>query len=111
MKNWKPASAVFFGGTSQIVAIKGRRVRPKTALFSAALFDPIHNRHNTVDLKAGSIGFVANPHPQAPALLLAFPQLPMAAATTLEALMRGPAVNVVVINEPTFRMQFEVEVS
>ena len=61
MLNWKPAFSVFQGGTQQVKALIGKRVRVKQNLYSAAIYDSIHKKHNTTDLKKGAIGVIANP--------------------------------------------------
>ena len=109
MPIWKVASAVFTGGTEQIKQLKGRRVRTKRQLELNA-YDPIHNRQETVTIRPGSIGILSNHHPsQLSMLLIAFDQRPNAIITTLESMTRGNAFKVIVVNEPTFKMQFEVE--
>jgi hypothetical protein len=109
MSSWKLASSVFFGGTGQIQAIKGRRVRARVPLSNFNVYDPINPRTETFSVRAGAIGLIANPHPNRPELLIAFPLNPALAPTTLDNLMRTGGFKVVMVNEPTFRLQFEIE--
>ena len=53
MKTWKPASAVFVGGTHQVLSLQGTRVRVKTSMLSAALHDAIGHTQHTALLAAG----------------------------------------------------------
>jgi hypothetical protein len=107
MPTWKPASAVFPGGTQAIKALVGARVRNRVPLGSVPLFDPIHNTHATIGLSAGTVGFIANP--VGANLLIAIPSLPGPAPTSLAQLQRTGQFRVVTVNEPTFKHQFEVE--
>jgi hypothetical protein len=107
MSTWKPASAVFMGGTQQIKSLVGARVRTRTHLLSCPLFDPIQNTPGTTDIPVGAVGFVANPHGES--LLIAFPSHPGTLPRSLTELQRGGRFKVVVVNEPTFKQQFEVE--
>ena len=107
MPTWKPASAVYPGGTQAIKALVGARVRLRGHLHSAPLFDPIHNTHATIALSPGTVGFVANP--AGANLLIAISSLPGPAPTSLAQLQRTGHFKVVVVNEPTFKHQFEVE--
>ena len=110
MSTWKPASSLFLGGTEQIKALKGRKVRPQMALQGALVYDPIHNRDDRFTVHAGMIGFVANPHPSRADLLIAFSMTPSSNAGSLDALVRTGTFKVVVVNEPTFKFHFEVEI-
>jgi hypothetical protein len=107
MPTWKPASAVFLGGTQQIKALIGARVRNRVHLGSVPLFDPIHHKQATTELIAGTVGFVANPN--GANLLLAFASAPGQIPASLAQLQRTGNFRVVVVNEPTFKLQFEVE--
>lgn len=107
ISTWKPAYAVFLGGTQQIRGLVGARVRTRTRLLSFPLFDPIHNTHATTDLVAGAVGFVANPH--GTDLLIAFPAHPGTSPASLADLQRIGHFKVVIVNEPTFKQQFDVE--
>lgn len=109
MAIWKSASAVFTGGTEQIKKLKGRRIRAKVNL-DLILYDPINGKQATTKLSAGDIGLVSNHHPTTFDFLLAFPSAANTTITTLDALMRTGKFKVVVVNEPTFKVQFEVEV-
>lgn len=106
MAGWRPASAAFQGGTQQINGLKGRRVRARSSIFAAHLFDPIHNKQETTTIHAGAIGFVTNPH--GACLLVAFSK-DGRVCPNLEALSRTNQFFVVIINEPTFKATFEVE--
>ena len=107
MTTWKPASSVFLGGTQQIKSLVGTRVRTRMPLLSCALFDPIHGTQETIDLPRGSMGYVANPHGQW--LLIAFPSPPAVLPSSLAELQRLGSFKVVMVNEPTFKLQFDVE--
>jgi hypothetical protein len=107
MKAWKAASTVFQGGTQQINALRGKRVRAKSVLNSARVYDPIYNRQDTTTIQRGAVGFISNP--LADELLIAFPKQEPAQSNSLEALMRNCMFFVVVINGPTFKAQFEIE--
>jgi hypothetical protein len=107
MKTWKAVSAVFQGGSQQINALRGKRVRTKAALSSARVYDPVYNRQETTDVQRGAVGFVSNP--LADELLIAFPKQEHTQSGSLEALMRNCMFYVVVINGPTFKDQFDVE--
>ena len=107
MATWKPASIVFHGGTQQINALKGKRVRTKANLLSARVFDPIHHQQTTTNVPFGAIGFVSNS--QNDSLLIVFPKQPNLNVASLESLSRSGAFFVVVINAPTFKLQFDVD--
>jgi len=107
MKTWKAASIVFQGGTQQINALRGKRVRTKAVLSSARVYDPVYNRQETTDLQRGAVGFVSNP--LADDLLIAFPKQEHTQPSSLEALMRNCMFYVVVVSGPTFKTQFDVE--
>lgn len=108
MSIWKIASSVFMGGTEQIRQLKGRRVRTRTAL-RLPMYDPIHNRDESISLAAGTVGLVTNPHPTLFQFLIAFPTKAGNELTTLDRLARNGDVKVVIVNEPTFKQQFDVE--
>lgn len=108
MPIWKNAATVFTGGTEQIQLLKGRRVRCKTRL-QLNLYDPINNKQETAIIAPSSIGIIANHHPTQFCLLIAFDMRPSSTAITLEAIMRGGNFKVFMVNDPTFKMQFEVE--
>ena len=108
MAVWKKASAVFIDGTEQIKKLKGSRVRTRIAL-ELSLYDPITNKQTTTKLVAGELGFVSNHHPTRFDFLLAFPSVSNAGVSNLESLMRSGKFKVVIVNEPTFKVQFEIE--
>jgi hypothetical protein len=108
MKIWKAASAFFQGGTQQINSLKGKRVRSTSVLTSARVYDPIYNRPDTATIDRGAIGFVSNPLGNE--LLIAYPKQEHAQIVSLDALMRNCMFFVVVVNGPTFKDKFEVEV-
>jgi len=108
MSIWKNASSVFLGGTEQIKQLKGRRVRARTAL-QLKVYDPIHNSDESMHLAPGTIGLVANPHPTRFDFLIVFPTKPGPAPTSLDSLTRGGDFKVLMVNEPTFKLQFEIE--
>jgi citrate lyase alpha subunit len=108
MLRWKSASAVFQGGTAQVLALKGKRVRARVALQGIPVNVLEGNPPQTVDVPLGSLGLIANPsHAD---ILIAMPKALGMAVTTIEALTRSGAITVIRINWPTFREQFEVEV-
>jgi hypothetical protein len=108
MKTWKAASAFFQGGTSQINGLKGKRVRSTSVLTSARVYDPVYNRPDTATIERGAIGFVSNPLGNE--LLIAYPKQGHTQIVSLDALMRNCMFFVVVVNGPTFKDEFEVEV-
>lgn len=108
MAIWKRASSVFLGGTEQMKQLKGRKVKTRMAL-RMPVYDPIQNKVESLDLAAGTVGLVANPHPTLFQFLIAVPTKPGANLTTLDSLMRNADVKVVIVNEPTFKQQFDIE--
>jgi hypothetical protein len=108
MKTWKPASALFQGGAQQINALKGKRVRATSNLTSARLYDPTHDRQETTTIQRGATGFISNP--LGSDLLIAYPKQEYSQTASLDALMRNCMFFVVVVNGPTFKARFEVEV-
>lgn len=109
MSLWKPTAAVFFGGTEQMKALTGRKVRTRVPLQNIAVYDPIHGKQETFSLRQGAVGLIANPHPVRFDFLIAFPVNGGQQVTSLDQLSRSGAFKVLVINEPTFKMQFEIE--
>jgi|GEM_PF-5692976 len=107
MVRWKSASAVFQGGTAQVLALKGKRVRARSALQGVQVNVLEGNPPQTANVPLGSVGLIANP--SGADILIAMPRALGMAVTTLEALTRSGAVTVIRINWPTFREQFEVE--
>ncbi len=105
---WKDASKVFLGGTEQIKALYGKRIRAKTSLQGANVFDPAATKPQTINIAKDWIGFVARPHPTRFNFLLAFPTDQSKVPSTIEGLKAG-TFKVVEINEPTFKLQFQVE--
>ena len=108
MAVWKPASKVFGGGTEEIKRLKGRRVRARVDL-QLPIFDPIHHREASLSLNKGDIGLVSVPHPTRFDFLLAFPGKQTPVLPALDALVRSGDFHVVMVNEPTFKLQFELE--
>lgn len=107
MNRWRPASAVFLGGTKEALALKRRRVRNRVALLSSALYDPIHQSNQTRDVPANSVGLLANAIGDE--LLIAYSKMPGVQPTTLEVLMRSNSFFVITVNWPTFRVQYDIE--
>ena len=107
MNRWRPASTVFLGGTKEGLALKGRKVRNRVALFSSALYDPIHHSNQTRDVPANSVGLLANAIGEQ--LLIAYSKMPGVQPTTLDALMRSNSFFVITVNWPTFRVQYDIE--
>jgi hypothetical protein len=103
---WKSAALVFHGGTQQVIALKGKRVRTR-ALVRANLYDPIHKTQKSIDIVPGSVGLIANPI--ADQILIAFAKHSSPPITNIDALKRTNDFNVAVVNWPTFRMQFEID--
>jgi len=104
------AGASFVGGTEQVRRLQGRKVRTRTALHAANVYDPISNKSATAHVGANSIGIIANPHPTQNALLIAFPTNPSTPISTLDDMMKRGNFTVIVVNQPTFRQQFEIEI-
>jgi hypothetical protein len=107
MATWKPASVVFQGGTQQVVALSGKRVRSRASLMQVPIHDALNATHRTLDVPIGTLGLVANPVKDE--ILIALPKVHGTSLTTLDALMRANAFHVIRVNWPTFRMQFEIE--
>lgn len=108
MAIWKKASAVFMGGTEQVKKLKGKRIRARVNL-ELIVYDPINGKHATAALAPGEIGLVSNHHPTTFDFLLAFPRSTGMPVTNLDALIRTGNFKVVMVNEPTFKAQFEIE--
>jgi hypothetical protein len=109
MAAWKQVSMVYSGGTMEFKKLYGKRVRARTNL-TLNVYDAVNNRQMTTNIKVGAIGFVANPHPQLlGGLLLAFPKNPNTSTTSIETLQRSNNFEVIIVNEPTFKQQFEIE--
>jgi hypothetical protein len=104
---WKPAATVFPGGSQQVTALRGRRVRNRVPLLRAAIHDPIHHHQTTIDVRAYSIGFVASPVNDQVLIAYSKSDAPM---TTIENLMRTGAFDVIRVNWVTFRLQFDIDV-
>lgn len=107
MVRWRPASAVFLGGTREAAALKGRRVRNRVSLLSSSLYDPVHHSNEKRDVHANAAGLLANAIGEQ--ILMAYPKTPGTVPTTLDALMRSNSFFVITVNWPTFRMQFDIE--
>ena len=107
MKTWKLASATFQGGTQEIGALIGKKVRLRVNLFSVLIYDAIANTRETTDLQRGAIGFVTNP--KGADLLIAYSTKPITNAPSLNALKNSGAFFVVLVNSATFKAQFEIE--
>ena len=107
MIRWKRASAVFQGGTEQVLALRGARVRTRAALLGMPINVVEGTPPQATDVPAGSVGLVANA--RGADILIALPKALGMPVTTLDAFMRSGAFTVVRINWPTFRAQFEVE--
>lgn len=109
MAIWKPASTIFHGGTDQIKALQGRKVRARAPIHGILVYDPVHGKQESFDLHLGAVGLVANPHPTRNEILVAFPVNRGQAPTTLDQLARSGSMKVLVINEPTFKWQFDIQ--
>lgn len=113
MSTWQPASSVFSGGTQEIKALLGRRVRTTASISGLLVYDPnpAQKKHETFDLSHGRVGFVGHSSPQRHDLLVAFPINRSSNPPSLEALSRSGSFKVVVVNAPTFKHKFEIEAS
>lgn len=110
MTQWVPVDWDFDGSTESIRRLVGKKVRSRGTLHSALVYDPTQpTRQQTYELRAGTIGFVANPHPSMRDLLIAIPTDGKLPPSSLAALSRSQAFTVLVVNAPTFRLQFEFE--
>ena len=109
--NWRHADTLFIGGSEQVKALTGRRVRARCALLGANVYDPDNGPSKKIDVAMWSSGFVANPHPTRADVLIALPRphTPGAQATTLEELTRRGGFDVIFVNYRTFREQFDIE--
>lgn len=107
---WRHADTLFIGGSEQVKALTGRKVRARTALLRCNLFDPVVAQPAFINVAALAVGFVANPHPELAALLIALPKPNSAAAraATLDELTRTGGFDVIIVNYPTFRQQFDI---
>jgi hypothetical protein len=74
MIRWRPASTVFWGGTQEALALKGRKVKNRVALLSSPLYDPISHKDERRDILANTIGLLVNAIGDE--LLVAYPQIP-----------------------------------
>ncbi|MFO1311556.1 MAG: hypothetical protein U1F41_05755 [Burkholderiales bacterium] len=108
MAIWKAAATCFDGSTQSIRALKGRRVRTRTALLGLARHDPATANPRPFDVAAGTEGFVGFPHADMRSLLVVFPNNPASMASGFDALARSGEFRVAVVNGPTFKLQFEV---
>src|SRR4051812_11687597 len=110
MTQWIPVGWDFDGSTEGIRRLQGKRVRNRSALLAAGVYDPINPAaRETYDVPAQTTGFVANPHPNLRDLLVAVPAGANQLAGSLDALARSGNFKVIVVNAPTFRLQFEWE--
>ena len=110
MAFWTLASSIFLGGTEQIKKHNAKKVRTKTNLISSNIYDPISNKQKTMDIAAGTIGFITNPHPQLHGyILIAFSLSKTTTPNSLDMLLRTNAFVVIFVNESTFKLQFEIE--
>jgi hypothetical protein len=110
MATWQQASKVFTGGTLQVKELKGRKVRTTYPIQGLLVYDPdpASKQQQTLDLRRGALGLVANPHPTRDEILIAFLNDPAKAPGSLTALRYGE-FKAVSVNVPTFRLRFEVE--
>jgi hypothetical protein len=109
MASWRPSHAVFHGGTDQIRSLFGRRVRTTGPIAGLPMYDPASRHPGEFDLPMGATGLVAHPHPGTWNLLIAFPINAAQVPVSLGVLRFG-TFKTVVVNEPTFRQRFEIEV-
>jgi hypothetical protein len=107
MQTWKPAGSVFQGGTQEVLALKGKRVRARRILLGMRVHTGISGSEQSKDVAAGECGFIANP--QGSDILIAFPRDPSQRFANIDALTRHFAFDVIVVNWPTFKIQFDVE--
>lgn len=110
MKTWQKAVTVFHGGSQQVKAFHGKRVRASRILeLQAYPADPA-KPDAQISIAAGAIGFVGYPYPHGNELLLAFPKNPKQPVASIDELTRSKPFFVARVNEPTFKAWFEVEV-
>ena len=104
---WKPAGAVFQGGTKELLALKGRQVRSRNKRLQVCVYVPQETEARALDVELGSMGLLANP--LGANVLIAIPRVQGGKLTTLDAITRSGAFDVISINWPTFQMQFDIE--
>jgi hypothetical protein len=109
MPVWRSAASVYQGGTEQIRRLRGKRVRALVPLQLRG-FDPVNDRQWHEPIGRGMVGIITNPHPNLADLLIAFDKRPGATITSLDQLLRSGSFTVIVVNDPTFKLKFEVEV-
>ncbi len=107
MASWIPASDLFQGGTQQVKKLVGARVRTRRPLLDARLYEPIDHAQETTEVRRHTEGYIANP--LGPEILIALSTHGIHAPPSLKALQRSGRVQVLVINAPTFKKQFEIE--
>jgi hypothetical protein len=104
---WVPADRVFRGGTEEVKALYGRRVRSRMPVAP--------NRFHGVDMRAGdpvalpalTVAFVGRPVRDM--VVLAVPTPPVVPGLTLAMLERRGVFTAVLVNWPTLRTAFEIE--
>jgi hypothetical protein len=111
MAIWKPASAVYQGGTQQIKSLYGKRVRLRlgVSLFDQPVRDVGQIGESRITIPPSTLGFVAHPNPDRDGLLIAFSKPFNKPVMTIDALMKSNQFLVIPVNSITFKMQFEVE--
>ena len=107
---WKLAGTLFRGGTLEVRALLGKRVRARRLLSGCRLFDPSGREHETTDIvmaAEGLIGYV--PTGQLDQILLVFPIERGVRLLSLDQAARQ-RIQSVLINWPTFRDAFDIDV-
>lgn len=104
---WKPASSVFHGGTVGVQNLFGKRVRVRRQLSANQFLGAERPLGQPISMNVGRLGFVGRPVDDK--IVLAFSKHPEPLPASLDLLMRG-RFDSVLVNWPTFRSQFEVEV-
>jgi hypothetical protein len=107
---WKPAKDHFRGGTDAAMALKGKKVRAIKAMnFSTSYLGEGMGPGQAVHVKAGTVAVVGSVPPKhMDHLLVAVPRTPQS-NPSLASLMLG-SFDSLLVNWPTFRSNFEIDV-
>lgn len=106
---WKLAGSIYRGGSQEVRALLGKRVRARTAMSACRVYDPIGHKQETTDIALLAEGLVGHvPAGQFDQVLLAFPAEHGARLTSLEQAARHK-IRSILVNWPTFRANFDID--
>jgi len=107
--NWKPASLVFEGGTEEVRALIGHRVRARrdVQLFSFLGSEARNPLGPPVKMARGEMAFVANPYETM--VVLALPGAKASLPDTLKALTSKGNFRVLCADWSELRTSFDIE--